>query len=316
LKQKLTICTRCKRNDAVFARNYSGEKLCKRCFCTTIEERVRKTIAKYDMLQFIDNFMIGVSGGKDSIVLLHILAKLEKAFPNVKFCAGTVDEGIKDYRDEALEIAQDNCKKLGVEHVIVSFKELFGYELDEIVKLTQKNQKKGLTPCSYCGVLRRKALNIMAREAGVNKLVTAHNLDDETQTMLLNILHGDPMRIARSKPVLNMIHPKLIQRVKPMCMVPEKEVVLYAYLKGIEFQCIDCPYAQAALRNDIRDMLSRMEHKHSGTLFTVFNSMEKIQPALENYVKETKLTECKKCGEPTVGDLCRACEMLQEIKVF
>jgi len=268
------------------------------------------------MLQPTDNFMIGVSGGKDSIVLLHILAKLEKAFPNVKFSAGTVDEGIKDYRDEALKIAQDNCKKLGIEHRVVSFKELFGYELDEIVKLTQKKQKKGLTPCSYCGVLRRKSLNIMAREAGVKKLVTAHNLDDETQTMLLNVFHGDPLRIARSKPVLNVIHPKLVQRVKPMCMVPEKEVVLYAYLKGTEFQCIDCPYAQAALRNDIRDMLSRMEHKHSGTLFTVFNSMEKIQPALENYVKETKLTECKECGEPTVGDICRACEMLLEIKVF
>ena len=75
----------------------------------------------------MDNFMLGVSGGKDSITLLHILAKLEKPFPNVKFCAGTVDEGIRDYREEALKIAQDNCKKLGVEHMVVSFKELFGY---------------------------------------------------------------------------------------------------------------------------------------------------------------------------------------------
>jgi len=200
--------------------------------------------------------------------------------------------------------------------VVISFKELFGYKLDEIVKLLQKKPKKGLTPCSYCGVLRRKALNIMARDAGVDKLVTAHNLDDETQTMLLNVLHGDPLRIARTKPVLNVIHPKLVQRMKPLCMVPEKEVVFYAYLKGIEFQCIDCPYAQAALRNDVREMLSMMEHKHSGTLFTVFNSIEKLQPALEEYFKETKITECKTCGEPTVGDICRTCEMLQEIKVI
>jgi len=312
----MVVCTLCGRNDAVFGRSYSGENLCGRCFCRTIENRVRKTISKYEMLGQKDKFMVAVSGGKDSVTLLHILSKIEKAFPKVAFCAGTVDEGIRDYRDEALRIAKRNCRKLGVEHMVTSFKQLFGYELDEIVALLRKRGERGLTPCSYCGVLRRKAINMLARDAGVDKLITAHSLDDETQTMLLNVVHGDPMRIARSKPVLDVIHPKFVQRVKPLCMVPEKEVAFYAYLKGIEFQCIDCPYAQTALRNDIRTMLNRMEHKHAGTLFTVFRSMEKIRPALEAYVEDVKLNDCKLCGEPTVGDLCRACEMLQELKVI
>jgi len=260
--------------------------------------------------------MVAVSGGKDSVTLLHILAKIEKLFPDVDFCAGTVDEGIRNYRNETLKIAEKNCITLGVDHVVVSFKELFGYDLDEIVELIRKREKNGLTPCSYCGVLRRKALNTMARDAGVDKLVTGHNLDDETQTMLLNVVHGDPMRIARAKPVLDVIHPKLVQRVKPFCMMPEKEVVFYAYLKGIEFQCIDCPYAQTALRNDLRDMLNRMEYKHAGTLFTVFRSMEKLRPALEAYVEQVRLNECKLCGEPTVSDICRPCQMLQELKVL
>jgi len=312
----MTVCTLCGRKDAVFGRSYSGENLCVRCFCRTIEDRVRRTISKYEMLGPKDRIMVAVSGGKDSVTLLHILAKIEKAFPDAVLCAGTVDEGIRDYRDEALRIAEGNCRKLGVDHVVTSFKELFGYELDEIVELTRRKGENGLTPCSYCGVLRRKALNAMAREAGVDKLVIAHSLDDETQTMLLNVVHGDPMRIARSKPVLDVVHPKLVQRVKPLCMVPEKEVVLYAYLKGIEFQSITCPYAQTALRNDIRTMLNRMEHKHAGTLFTVFNSIEKIRPALEAFAEEVKLQDCKLCGEPTVGDLCRACQMLQELGVL
>jgi len=312
----MTVCTRCGRNEAVFGRCYSGENLCGRCFCQTVEGRVRKTISKYEMLGPRDNFMVAVSGGKDSVTLLHILAKIEKLFPDVAFCAGTVDEGIRDYRDEALKIAEKNCKTLGVDHVVVSFKEMFGYDLDEIVELIRKRKKNGLTPCSYCGVLRRKAINTIARDAGVDKLVTAHNLDDENQTMLLNIFHGDPLRITRAKPVLDVIHPKLVQRVKPFCMVPEKEVVFYAYLKGIKFQCIDCPYAQTALRNDLRDMLNRMEFKHAGTLFTVFRSMEKLRPALEAYVEQVQLNECKLCGEPTVGDICRPCQMLQELKVL
>ena len=311
----MSVCTLCGRNNAVFGRSYSGENLCGRCFCRTVEDRVRKTISRYEMLGPKDRIMVAVSGGKDSVTLLHILAKIEKAFPDVVLCAGTVDEGIGEYRDEALRIAEGNCRKLGVEHVVTSFKELFGYELDEIVELIRGRGESGLTPCSYCGVLRRKALNILAREAGVDKLVIAHSLDDETQTMLLNVVHGDPMRIVRSKPVLDVVHPKFVQRVKPLCMVPEKEVVFYAYLKGIKFQSIPCPYAQTALRNDIRTMLNRMEHKHAGTLFTVFNSIEKIRPALEASAEEVKLQDCKLCGEPTVGDLCRACQMLQELGV-
>ena len=312
----MTVCTLCGRNEAVFGRNYSGENLCGRCFCKTVENRVRKTISRYEMLGHNDRIMVGVSGGKDSVTLIHILAKIEKAFPDVTLCAGTVDEGIRDYRDEALKIAEDNCRKLGIEHRVISFKELFGYGLDEIVELTRKKMgASGLTPCSYCGVLRRKALNTLAREAGVDKLVIAHSLDDETQTMLLNIVHGDPMRIVRSKPVLDVIHPKFVRRVKPLCMVPEREVVLYAYLKGIKFQSIPCPYAQTALRNDIRTMLNRMEHKHAGTLFTVFNSIEKIRPALEASAEDVTLQECRLCGEPTVGDLCRACQLLQELGV-
>jgi len=74
--------------------------------------------------------------------------------------------------------------------------------------------------------------------------------------MILNIIHGDAPRIARVKSVLAVIHPKLVQRIKPFCEVPEREIVLYAYLKKIEFQDMACPYARTALRNGVRTMLS------------------------------------------------------------
>jgi uncharacterized protein (TIGR00269 family) len=297
-------------------RRYSGEKLCGRCFCKSIENKVRGTISKYEMFEPKDKIMVAVSGGKDSVTLLHILTKIEKAFPDATLSAVTVDEGIKGYRDEALRVAMKNCQKLGVEHVVTSFKEMYGYTLDEIVIMIRNRKKKGLTPCSYCGVLRRRALNTAAREAGVDKLATAHSLDDETQTMLLNIIHGDALRIARAKPVLTVIHPKLVQRVKPVCEVPEKEIAFYAYLRRIEFQSIPCPYAQTALRNDVRTMLNRLEEKHAGTKFAVFRSMERIRPALEKMAEEAKLQNCRICGEPTVGELCKPCQMLQELHVF
>lgn len=311
------LCTLCNRRDAVFMRPYSGEKLCVRCFCRSIEDKVRTTIAKHEMFKPTDKIMVAVSGGKDSVALLHILAKIEKAFPKASLCAVTVDEGIRGYRDEALKFAISNCRKLSIKHFVTSFKELYGYSLDEIVKMTLEEGEsgKGLTPCAYCGVLRRRALNLAARKAGVDKLATAHNLDDETQTILLNILHGDVPRIARVKPVLAEVHPKFVQRVKPMCEVPEKEIALYAYLKRIEFQSVPCPYAPTALRNDIRVMLNRMEEKHAGIKFTLIKSVERIRPALEAVVEEVKLRDCRECGEPTVGEICKPCQMLRKLDI-
>ena len=265
------------------------------------------------MLKPDDKTMVAVSGGKDSVTLLHILTKIERSFPEARACAVTVDEGIKGYRDEALKLAIKNCRGLGIENVVVSFQKMYGYRLDELVTMTQG---KGLTPCSYCGVLRRRALNTAAREAGVDKLATAHNLDDEAQTMILNILHGDALRIARVKPVLDVTHPKLTQRVKPLCEVPEREVALYAYLRKIEFQSTPCPYVGTSLRSDIRTMLNRLEEKHPGTKFTIFRSMERIRPALEAAAEEAKIQECKVCGEPTVGEICRSCQMLQGLSIL
>jgi len=298
-------------------RAYSGEKLCARCFCRSIEDKVRATIAKYKMFEPTDKIMVAVSGGKDSVTMLHVLAKIEEDFPKASLCAVTVDEGIKGYRDEALRFAVSHCRKLGIEHVVTSFRELYGCSLDEIVKITSKKKErdKGLTPCAYCGVLRRRALNIEARKAGANKLATAHNLDDETQTILLNIFHGDALRIARVKPVLKESHRKFVRRVKPMCQIPEKEITLYAYLRRIEFQSEPCPYAATALRSDIRAMLNRVEEKRPGIKFALFRSMERIRPFLELAAREVKLRDCEECGEPTVGKVCKPCEMLRKLSV-
>ncbi len=310
------ICNICKRRDAFFFRPYSGEKLCKKCFAISIEDKVRATIAKYSMLEHDDRLAIAVSGGKDSLSLLHILARIERKFPKASLVAVSIDEGIKGYRDKALEIAAENCKKLSVEHHIVSFKELYGCTQDEIVRRLKKEGKTELTPCAYCGVLRRKALNIVAREVKADKVATAHTLDDETQTILLNILHGDPLRIAREKPVTDDVHPKLVQRIKPFCRIPERETTLYAYIKELRFQDMPCPYASEAMRNDIRLFLNRMEHKHSGTKFTIFTSIEKIRPAIAKIVRKEELNECNKCGEPTTERICKACQMLQQLKML
>jgi uncharacterized protein (TIGR00269 family) len=265
------------------------------------------------MFNFDDRIAVAVSGGKDSVSLLHVLAKTERLHPKASLVAITVDEGIQGYRDEALEIARTNCKRLQVAHHVVSFRELYGFTLDEIVARTRQKDERELTACAYCGVLRRRALNVAARAVGACKIATAHTLDDEVQTILLNIFHGDVTRLAKEKPVTDEVHPRFVQKVKPFCEVPEKESALYAYVMKIKFQDTPCPYASEALRNDVRVMLNRIEEKHAGTKFTIFRSVEGMRPALDEIAARDDFEECVECGEPASRGLCRVCQMLRQV---
>jgi len=309
-------CTRCGRGDAVYVRQYSGEKLCKRCFCYSIENKVRTTIARYSMFRFDDKIAVGVSGGKDSMALMSILSGLESSFTKSEIFAVTVDEGIGGYREEALRIARAGCRRCGVDSVHVSFEKMFGLSMDELVKkLREKSEGGGPTPCAYCGVLRRRALNIAARSGGATKLATAHNLDDETQTPLLSFFRGDPTRMARTAPVSLGTNARFVCRVKPFCEILEKEISMYDYLKGIDFQNAQCPYAALSLRSDIRTMLNRLEERHPGMKYAAYHSAQRLRPLLTRIVGAERLGRCKICGEPSVNQICQPCDMLRGIQV-
>jgi uncharacterized protein (TIGR00269 family) len=264
------------------------------------------------MFNYNDNVAVAISGGKDSLSLLSILAKIQEIKPKASLVAVTVDEGIRGYRDEALEIASEICRKIGIKHHVVSFKELFGLTLDELVGWKVKKAESKLTACAFCGVLRRRALNEAALRVGANKLATAHTLDDEAQTMLMNVFRGDLVRLAKEKPVTDYVHVKFVQKVKPFCEILEKESALYAYVNNIKFQTTPCPYASEALRNDMRELLNAMEEKHPGTKFALASSIGRMQPALEKTIDKTDFMECSQCGEPASSELCKVCEMLRE----
>jgi uncharacterized protein (TIGR00269 family) len=309
-------CGFCGRREAVFVRAYSGEKLCKQCFVRSVEDHTRATIAEYSMFEFDDKILVAVSGGKDSVGLLHVLAKIEEKFPRASLLAVSVDEGIRGYRDEALKIAAENCELLDVEHHVLSFKSLFGLSLDEIVRRTERISDEGhLSACAYCGVLRRRALDLAAKKFEADVLALGHNLDDVVQTFLLNITHGDVWRLARFGAVSVDSGGFFVRRVRPFCLVPEKETAFYAYLRNIKFQTVPCPYAGEALRNDVRGWLNRLEQRHAGSLFTLYRSFEKLGKTVEP--KEGEFGVCEQCGEPCAQNrkVCMVCEFLEKLGV-
>ena len=148
---------------SVYSRPYSGETLCKKCFLFSIEDKTRKTISKYSMLQHDDRVAVAVSGGKDSLSLLYVLKNIFEMGHRGTPIAITVDEGIKNYRDESLEIVNQFCADLRIENKIVSYKELFGRDMDQVI-LERPSDK--MSSCSICGTFRRRAIDLAAESVG------------------------------------------------------------------------------------------------------------------------------------------------------
>ncbi|MEM3587308.1 MAG: TIGR00269 family protein [Candidatus Jordarchaeaceae archaeon] len=306
----MSQCKKCSKNAAVFL-PYSGEKLCRKCFLVSVEKRVQKAISRYKMLKRSDSIGVALSGGKDSVTLLHVLQKIEKNFPESKLTIIHIDEGISKYSEENLKVVKENASELDIPLILSSYKKIYGKTLDEIIKYAEKNENKRLGACSYCGVLRRKALNKAAYEANVNCIATAHNLDDEAQTVLLNILRGDLNRLARNNPIPRKIHPKLVPRIKPLRTIPEKETTLYAFYKNLKYNSKPCPYAPEAYRDDIRVFLNQMEKKRPGTKYNILRLYDKLIPQIT--IDKTALKECLICGDPSVEKICKPCQLLEKI---
>ena len=299
-------CLKCKKFAITFIR-YSGAHLCKKHFIEFVERRIKKDIKKQG--KTIDNTTIGIalSGGKDSTVTLYQMHEIFSRRPNLTLYAITVNEGIEDYRDKSLLIAQRNCKKLGIEHHIISFEDVIGKTMDEIA-----SHHDELGECSYCGVFRRFCLNMKTKELGVNKLVTGHNLDDMAQSILMNFTNGDMQKLARLGPHTR-IQPGLVPRLLPLRTIPEKEIMLYAIVKDIEFHNAECPYSMRALRGSYREIINTLEDKTPGTRHSILNSYATIKEFLLEQYSAIKLNKCPTCGEPTSQSTCKTCLLKKRI---
>ncbi len=289
-------------NIAAYSRKYSGENLCSDCFTNSLVRKTAKTISKYKMIQRGDVVGVAVSGGKDSLSLLHILKQISLSH-NFTIKAITVDEGIPGYRDEVLQLVSDFCNKMQVQHEIYSYKELFGTTLEE--SLEHRGSDK-ISSCSICGVLRRRAIDFAAKERSVDVIATGHNMDDFLQTFIINLLSGDTKKIGWMDP--DMPDNKE-RRIKPFCEIYENEIVFYAFTNGIPFQSEECPHMNEGIRTDIRNFLNSLENNHSGIKNNMYKSILKISSTIK-YDSNIERKICSKCGTECTGETCSVCNTL------
>ncbi len=294
-------CTKCEK-EAIIEIKYAGIKLCKEHFIQFIDSKVKHDIKKQVHFKKDDRILIAVSGGKDSMLLLHEMHKIFGNWKNFEMIAVTVDEGIGDFRKKCAKIAGEYSKKLGIQHRTITFRDYIGVTTDEVARVD-----KELTPCTYCGVWRRKVLNVYAKEIGARYIVLGLNLDDFAQSIMMNVLRGDVARLARLAPHLRRIE-GFVPRIVPLRKVLESEVRLYNEVAGIPYYPKRCPYAHLASRNFYRSFLNDMEKRDPAVKFSILNFFDRIKPYIEkDFTKNLK--KCKICGEPTMGEICKACEL-------
>ena len=221
---------------------------------------MRRCIDDYDMIQEGDRIAVGVSGGKDSLVLLQLLATLRKFF-NKSFSleAITIDMGLgMDFSGiEAL------CKELDVPYHIVKT------EIGPIIF----DHRKEKNPCSLCSKMRRGALNQAILDMGFNKLALGHHYDDAVETFVMSLIYEG--RISCFQPVTDLDRTGIIQ-IRPMLYIHEKTVDNFAKRMELPVTENRCPVDKSTKREEIKQLIFDLSATYPDLRERIFGAMQRF----------------------------------------
>jgi uncharacterized protein (TIGR00269 family) len=267
-----------------------------------VEQTVQDTIKKFKLLKPRDKILVACSGGKDSTTALSILHSLYKDVEAI-----TIDASIGDYTAENLRNIRSFCDEQHIRLHVVSFREEFGYSLCYIRSIL-KSKGIRLNSCMICGVLKRYLLNKKARELGRSVLVTGHNMDDEAQSILMNLLRGNIELLFHLGPGSKTRDTRFIPRIKPLYLVREQDVREYSRKMKFPVAYGRCPCSVESYRNTIRTLLATHEKKHPGTTRRIVDYLLSHLDSLP--CPTQRVHRCSSCGEPCRQTHCRACQIL------
>ncbi|MBN1792849.1 TIGR00269 family protein [Candidatus Woesearchaeota archaeon] len=300
-------CTTCGK-DAVYQNQ--GTRYCRNHFVDYFENKVYKTIQRFNLIEPGDRVCVAASGGKDSTTALYLVSRYCRKY-KIECFALSIDEGISGYRDVSVDAVKNFCNVQGLRIYTFTFKDLYGKTMDQLRETMLKEHNK--RPCSVCGVLRRRVLNVESRKLGATKLVTGHNLDDEAQTFIMNVYQGNMSHNAKMGPISGLRQDtKFVPRIKPLYLVSEAETKLYTQIKGFKLCYCSCPHSDLSFRRFVKGQLNELVKILPNAKYGIVNSFLEILPDLKRkYRPSVELGECETCGEPTTQKRCNAC-LLEE----
>ena len=219
---------------------------------------MRRCIEDYKMISPGDRIAVGVSGGKDSLVLLKLLAGLRQ-YMDFAVEAITIDMGLgMDYSG-----IEEMCRELNVPYTIVKT------EIAPIIF----DYRKEKNPCSMCAKMRRGALNQALLDRGMNKLALGHHYDDAVETFVMNLLFEG--RIGCFQPVTDLDRTGIIQ-IRPMLYIHEKTVDSFA--KRMELPVVEnrCPVDKQTKREEVKKLVFNLSSTYPDLKERIFGAMQRL----------------------------------------
>ena len=221
---------------------------------------MRRCVQDYDMIQNGDRVAVGVSGGKDSMVLLKLLAGLRE-YSDRKYTveAITIDMGLgMDFSG-----IEKLCAELDVPFHLIKT------EIGPIIF----DYRKEKNPCSMCAKMRRGALNQALLDLGMNKLALGHHYDDAVETFVMSLLYEG--RISCFQPVTNLDRTGIIQ-IRPMLYIHEKTVDAFA--KRMELPIVEnrCPADKHTKREEIKNLVYDLSARYPDLKERIFGAMQRL----------------------------------------
>ena len=229
-----------------------------------IEKRFSKGVVEYRLIEDGDRILIGLSGGKDSLALVELLARRARVF-KPKFSVIAVHVVMKNipYQSDA-EYLRNFVESWGIP--FVRYETEFDASTD-----TRKS------PCFLCSWNRRKALFTVAKEQGCNKIALGHHMDDILETLLMNITYQGAFSSMPPRLVMKKFDMTII---RPMCLVHEADLIELARIRDYRKQMKNCPYESQSSRSTMKGILHQLEEMNPEARYSLWGSMSNVQDEL------------------------------------
>ena len=297
-------CKKCQ-SDAIIELKQHNTAFCKEHYDIFFRSRVQKAIKDFNLFKDKSRMVIAISGGKDSLALWDVLFKLDYETKGV-----IIDLGIKGYSDFSVELSKKFAeeKNLNLE-VIKLNKEIESFNIQKIAKIVKR------PTCSICGIIKRYLLNKYAFENNYDVICTGHNLDDEAALLFGNILNWKLDYLERQFPKLEKDIKRLVDKVKPLIYLTDREVAVYNISNGIDYVDYDCPLSKGASSSKYKHVLSTLEEIMRGSkhklLFDFYRNKSNLLPEKKEKIINENI--CNICGYPTTQEICNFCSLKKRV---
>ena len=248
-----------------------------------LKERFIKAMATYHLIEDDDRILVGLSGGKDSLLLTELLAKRAK-IDHPRFEVEALHVRMENIHYESdTSYLQQFCEDLGIRlHLRTTSFNLDQLEnldnLENLRNLDRQRLRRQKQPCFLCSWQRRKELFNLAQQLGCNKIALGHHQDDLIHTALMNITFQGrfdtmPASLKMRKMPLTII--------RPLCMIEETDIKAYAEMQGYQKQAKLCPYETDSHRTDIKRLFDQMEQINPEARFSIWRALNTENKLIE-----------------------------------